>query len=139
MMKPSSFRLASLLLLWLLVATCDAVATKHPKKRPAKKTPARATQHPSLGNGHAYGQDMRQLTFFLRGNGQLRVPPIQAARAIRLFPSLRTSRRWTRRLNLHGHHRHYVRQGNIRATTRAIVAGIMSFANYFEFCGYTFN
>jgi hypothetical protein len=38
-------------------------------------------QHPSLGNGHAYtyGQDMRQLTMFLRGNGQLRLHPIQAA------------------------------------------------------------
>jgi hypothetical protein len=113
MMKRLSFLLAPLLLVWLLAASCDAVATKNPKKQPAKRTPARATQHPSLGNGHAYSQDMRQVTVFLRGNGQLRLHPIQAARVIRLFPSLRTSSRWIAR---HKHYCRYVRQGNIRAT-----------------------
>lgn len=100
------------------------VATKNPKKRAAKHTPVRATQHPSLGNGHAYGQDMRQLTMFLRGNGQLRLHPVQAARTARLFPSFRTTRRWMTRHNRDGHYRRYVRQGNIRAT---ILRGRQSF------------
>jgi hypothetical protein len=30
-------------------------------------------------------------------------------------------------------------ENGLRQELRAIVAGIMSFANYFEFCGYTFN
>ena len=67
---------------------------------------------------------MRQLTKLLRENGQLHLHPIQAARATRLFPSFRTTRRWMTRHNRHGNYRRFVRQGNIRAT---ILRGRQSF------------
>ena len=75
MMKRFSFLLASLALLWLLAATtCHAVATKNPKKRPAKHTPVRAMQHPSLGNGHAYCQESRHETAHRVAQGKWTTP-----------------------------------------------------------------
>jgi hypothetical protein len=64
---------------------------------------------------------MKQLS---RGDGQLRLYPIQAARATRLFPYFRTTRLWMTRHNRSGIYRHFVRQRNIRA---AILHGRQSF------------
>jgi hypothetical protein len=92
------------------------VARTTPTARPNTATVAAASQHPSLGVGHAYSHEFRQAVQYARNTGQTHTPVIQDLRTQRLWPSHRTERRHRQRYQRYGHLRRFVRQGNARAT-----------------------
>ena len=90
---------------------------RRPNRRPPVRSAIRATPHPSIGCGHAYAHHFRTaaLSMFVN-NTERNNPDIALLRQQRQWASLRTLRRWRRRLQQYGHLRRFQRQGNVRAT-----------------------
>jgi len=71
--------------------------TKNARRRPVPKTAVSITQHPSLGNGHAYSHDVRLFSEYICDNNLVGNHIITQAQQMYLFPSERTQRRLARR------------------------------------------
>lgn len=72
------------------------MATQAPQ-RPALQTRMDEAPHPSTGRrGSGYSQDMRALVMAIWDAGLSGDPLFQVMRQLRLYPSVRTERRWER-------------------------------------------
>ena len=90
--------------------------TKRPKTRAENLTQKALKPHPSIGGGHAYGQEFRDLAQHISGMGLENYPLFHVLRQLHLYPSRRTTARWRARLQERGNYRRFVRQGNHRAS-----------------------
>lgn len=83
--------------------------------RPALRTLHYVPPPPSIGRGFHYETHFRNAVMEADDQGQRRLPAFNALRAQRLWPSIRTIRRWRRRRTMEGHFVPYRRTGNTRA------------------------
>ena len=97
---------------------------KKRKVRPALQTAVSNAPHPSFAPGHAYSQDFRSFTLWVREQGWEGHELFEAARGVYFFPSEKTVDRHETRDTNEGHFRRYRWTGNNRAT---VLRGRMSF------------
>lgn len=90
--------------------------TKEHVERPLEQTVVAAEQHPSVGRGFAYSQEMRLLAMSAKDEGLEDEQILMGYREQKKYPSKRTTRRWRRRRLRWGHIRRFRRTGNGRAT-----------------------
>jgi hypothetical protein len=72
--------------------------------------------HPSVGCGHAYSHEFRDLSQFIRDQHLEDHPLFNQLRRLHLYPSKRTTLRHRQSLQQRGSYRRYARQGNNRAS-----------------------
>ena len=86
-------------------------------QRPPLQQRVPPAPHPSgPGRRNGYSEAMRELVMTVRAIGSSNDPLITHLRALRVFPSKRTERRWVNLVNQLGHFRKCRHTGNDRAT-----------------------
>lgn len=90
-------------------------AIRNYQHRPGLRTLQNVSSHPSGGRGFNYDMHFRRAVMDADDQGQRHLPAFNSLRAARLWPSIRTIRRWRRRRARYGHFVPYRRTGNSRA------------------------
>ena len=89
---------------------------RRPQHRPSVQTFEDLRAHPSLGQGESYSIKFRECCLDMAATGLLADQRIRNLQTAHIFPSVRTIRRWRRRIVDFGNYRIFRRTGNNFAT-----------------------